>query len=154
MVCSLEHLLFSIIYGIILPIDFYMFQRGRPTINQYHITIILFISLYTIITILPYYHHYYHITIITIIPITKMMVYYYHIAIIPIHYYHIAILPSYYYHITNCHLLKEIPVAIATLRLAIPWGLQGAWLIPGVKVIGFCSVGIHFVIGIPTMIVS
>jgi hypothetical protein len=32
-----KHFLFSIIYGIILPIDFHIFQRGRPTTNQWKI---------------------------------------------------------------------------------------------------------------------
>ena len=34
LVDGLEHFLFSIIYGIILPIDFHIFQRGRSTTNQ------------------------------------------------------------------------------------------------------------------------
>ena len=34
LVCGLEHVLFSIIYGIILPIDFHIFQRCRSTTNQ------------------------------------------------------------------------------------------------------------------------
>ena len=34
LVGGLEHVLFSIIYGIILPIDFHIFQRGRSTTNQ------------------------------------------------------------------------------------------------------------------------
>ena len=29
-----KHFLFSIIYGIIFPIDFHIFQRGRYTTNQ------------------------------------------------------------------------------------------------------------------------
>jgi hypothetical protein len=29
-----EHFLFSIIYGIIIPTDFHIFQRGRSTTNQ------------------------------------------------------------------------------------------------------------------------
>jgi hypothetical protein len=35
LVGGLEHFLFSIIYGIILPIDFHIFQRGRYTTNQF-----------------------------------------------------------------------------------------------------------------------
>ena len=34
LVGGFKHLLFSIIYGIILPIDFHMFQRGRYTTKQ------------------------------------------------------------------------------------------------------------------------
>ena len=38
LVGGLEHFLFSIIYGIILPIDFHIFQRGRYTTNQIYIS--------------------------------------------------------------------------------------------------------------------
>ena len=34
LVGGLEHFLFSHILGIILPIDFHIFQRGGPTTNQ------------------------------------------------------------------------------------------------------------------------
>ena len=39
LVDGFKHFLFSRIYGIILPIDFHIFQRGRSTTNQYHITL-------------------------------------------------------------------------------------------------------------------
>ena len=35
LVGGFKHVLFSIMYGIILPIDFHIFQRGRYTTNQY-----------------------------------------------------------------------------------------------------------------------
>ena len=35
MVGGFKHVLFSIIYEIILPIDFYIFQDGYCTTNQY-----------------------------------------------------------------------------------------------------------------------
>ena len=34
LVGGLEHILFSHILGIIIPIDFHIFQRGGPTTNQ------------------------------------------------------------------------------------------------------------------------
>ena len=34
LVSGLEHVLFSQILGIIIPIDFHIFQRGGPTTNQ------------------------------------------------------------------------------------------------------------------------
>jgi hypothetical protein len=34
LVGGLEHFLFSIIYGIIIPTDFHIFQRGGSTTNQ------------------------------------------------------------------------------------------------------------------------
>ena len=37
LVGGLEHLLFSHILGIIIPIDFHIFQRGGPTTNQIEI---------------------------------------------------------------------------------------------------------------------
>jgi len=41
LVGGLEHFLFSIIYGIILPIDFHIFQRGRSTTNQVYYLIMI-----------------------------------------------------------------------------------------------------------------
>ena len=41
LVGGLEHFLFSHIWGIIIPIDFHIFQRGGPTTNQYMIYHIL-----------------------------------------------------------------------------------------------------------------
>ena len=35
LVGGLEHVLFSHILGIIIPIDFHIFQRGGPTTNQF-----------------------------------------------------------------------------------------------------------------------
>ena len=37
LVGGLEHFLFSHILGIIIPIDFHIFQRGGPTTNQIHV---------------------------------------------------------------------------------------------------------------------
>ena len=34
LVGGLEHFLFSHIFGIIIPVDFHIFQRGRSTTNQ------------------------------------------------------------------------------------------------------------------------
>ena len=42
LVGGLEHFLFSIIYGIILPIDFHIFQRGGYTTNQRYIDIYIY----------------------------------------------------------------------------------------------------------------
>jgi hypothetical protein len=47
------HFLFSIIYRIVLPIDFHIFQRGRCTTNQSWITCVLK-SLPTIVGIYIY----------------------------------------------------------------------------------------------------
>jgi hypothetical protein len=45
----LEHFLFSILYGIILPIDFHIFQRGRYTTNQLMVKIRIMVN---------HHHHY------------------------------------------------------------------------------------------------
>ena len=39
LVGGLEHFLFSHILGIIIPIDFHIFQRGGPTTNQLYVTL-------------------------------------------------------------------------------------------------------------------
>ena len=41
LVGGFNHFLFSIIYRIVLPIDFHIFQRGRCTTNQSWITCVL-----------------------------------------------------------------------------------------------------------------
>ena len=51
---------FYIIYGIILPIDFHIFQRGRYTTNQYIYT---YIYIYVFIYIYTYIYIYLHINI-------------------------------------------------------------------------------------------
>ena len=49
LVGGLEHFLFSILYGIILPIDFHIFQRGRYTTNQLMVKIPIMVN---------HHHHY------------------------------------------------------------------------------------------------
>ena len=49
----LEDFLFSIIYGIILPIDFHIFQRGRYTTNQINIValIVIFVAYFPMVVV-------------------------------------------------------------------------------------------------------
>ena len=56
LVGGLEHFLFSIIYGIIFPIDFHIFQDGYRTTNKKNITYIpvvcftmMYIYIYSVI---------------------------------------------------------------------------------------------------------
>ena len=51
LVGGLEHVLFSIVYGIILPIDFHIFQRGRYTTNQIVIIVILTIAISLVVIV-------------------------------------------------------------------------------------------------------
>ena len=51
LVGGLEHFLFSHILGIMIPIDFHIFQRGGPTTNQYKPSFIVEFQLSCLITL-------------------------------------------------------------------------------------------------------